>query len=79
MLHSKIQDPTKLVAKLRASPVLAAICGFDNHTPGVGTFYDLLARLWLADAPQKAVQTPKSKGRKRHKCLSETEGEHFAE
>ena len=67
MLHTKIQDPTKLVAKLRASPVLAAICGFEDQTPGVGTFYDLLARLWLLDAPQKAIKAPKAKGRKGRK------------
>ena len=45
MLHCKTQDPTKFVAVLRSSPVLTAICGFEGQTPGVGTFYDLLARL----------------------------------
>ena len=76
MLHSKIQDPTKFVAQLRSSPVLAAICGFEGSTPGVGTFYDLLARLWLADAPQKAIQTPKSKGRKRPKSGEKLKPKH---
>lgn len=76
MLHCKIQDPTKFVAILRASPVLTTICGFEGLTPGVGTFYDLLARLWLADAPQKAIKTPPSKGRKRPKSGEKLKPKH---
>lgn len=69
MVHCKTHDPTKFVALLRANPVLAAVCGFKdhNHTPGVGTFYDFISRLWLSYAPQKAIRKPKSKGRKRPK------------
>jgi hypothetical protein len=76
MLHCKTQDPTKFVAVLRSSLVLAAICGFEGQTPGVGTFYDLLARLWLADAPQKAVKVPPSKGRKRPKSGDKLKPKH---
>lgn len=76
MLHCKTQDPTKFVTILRASPVLTAICGFDGQTPGVGTFYDLLARLWLADAPQKAIKTPHSKSRKRPKSGEKLKPKH---
>lgn len=46
---------------------LATICGFELHIPGIGTIYDFLNRLWLEYAPQKAVQKPKPKGRKRTK------------
>lgn len=54
---------------MRANPVLAAVCGFEdhNHTPGVGTFYDFIDRLWLSYTPQKATQAPKSKRGKRPK------------
>lgn len=76
MLHTKIQDPTKFVAKLRASPVLSAICGFEDQTPGVGTFYDLLARLWLVDAPQKMVRSPKKKDRKPPKAGEKLKPKH---
>ena len=67
MVHCKIEDPTKFVHLLKSNPVLATICGFNLHTPGVGTIYDFLNRLWLEFAPQKAVQKPKPKGRKRPK------------
>jgi len=65
MLHCQIHDPTKFVAVLRSSPVLRAICGFEQgKTPGVGTIYDFLDRLWLSDNPQKAIKKPKSKGKR---------------
>ena len=67
MVHCKIEDPTKFVRLLKSDPVLATVCGFDLYTPGVGTIYDFINRLWLEYAPQKAVQKPKSKGRKRPK------------
>ncbi|WP_366922067.1 transposase [Metallumcola ferriviriculae] len=77
MLHCQIHDPTKFVDKLRASPVLRAICGFEKgETPGVGTFYDLLERLWLLDNPQKAIRKPKSKGRKRPKSGKKLPAKH---
>lgn len=76
MVHCKTQDPTKFVNLLRSSPVLSSICGFEGQTPGVGTFYDLLARLWLADAPQKEIKTPKSKGRKRPKSGDKLKPKH---
>lgn len=67
MLDCNIHDITNYVERLKASPVLAAICGFEGKTPGVGTFYDMLNRLWLFDAPQKIIRIPKSKKRKRPK------------
>src|SRR5262249_21000516 len=37
---------TKWVGKLRSQPVLAALSGFAESTPGIGTFYDFSARLY---------------------------------
>jgi len=68
MLHCQIHDPTKLVDKLRASPVIKPICRLEKGTtPGVGRIYDCLNRLWLSDNPQKAIRNPKPKGSKRPK------------
>lgn len=77
MLHCQIHDPTKFVFKLRSSPVLRAICGFENgETPGVGTVYDFLKRLWLSDNPQKVIKKPKSKSSKRPKSGEKLPAKH---
>lgn len=67
MLDCNIHDITDFVERIKASPVLAAICGFEGKTPGIGTFYDFLDRLWLTYAPQKIICKPKSKRSKRPK------------
>lgn len=67
MSHLRVHSITSFVKLLKTSPVLAAICGFENNIPGTGTFYDFMARLWLAFAPQKAIRFPKFKDRKRPK------------
>ena len=37
------------VIAIRTTPVYAILCGFPpGKTPGVGTFYDFLSRLWRA-------------------------------
>lgn len=37
---------TKWVGKLRSQPLFAILSGFEQRTPGVGTFYDFAARLY---------------------------------
>lgn len=75
MIAYKTCTITKWVTDLRVSPILAIICGFDpNHTPGVGTFYDFMSRLWdlptdnysnyVKPPPEKKVKKPKKKGQK---------------
>ena len=59
---------TSFVARLKAHPVLAAVCGFEqNSVSGVGTFYDFLDRLWLGDEPAKVLREPKRKKAKKPK------------
>ena len=42
------------VERLRNDDILAIICGFlPGEIPGVGTYYDLLNRFWLASRPGK--------------------------
>jgi len=65
MTHcSSIDDWVK---KLKAFPLWAILSGFSpDDVPGVGTFYDFLKRLWLADSPylSKKVRKPKRKPKK---------------
>ena len=70
----KCTSITKWVEQLRASPILAIICGFaPDHIPCVGTFYDFMSRLWDlptdnynqdTKSPPKKVKAPKGKGQK---------------
>jgi hypothetical protein len=42
------------VKQLKAFPIWAILSGFEpGNVPGVGTFYDFMKRLWLADAPNR--------------------------
>lgn len=42
------------VKQLKAFPIWAIFSGFEpGNVPGVGTFYDFMKRLWLADAPNR--------------------------
>ena len=70
----KISSLTDWVAQLKFNPLFAILSGFNvGDTPGVGTFYDFLNRLWDSDAPhlsphihplKSKVKKPSSKGTK---------------
>lgn len=48
----KIHSLTEWVARLKINPFLAILSGFEFlDTPGVGTFYDFLSRLWDSALP----------------------------
>ncbi len=50
LTHPKSVD--ELVKTMRAFPLWAIYSGFTTDSiPGVGTFYDFMNRLWLADSP----------------------------
>lgn len=52
------------VKELKTFPLWAILSGFSpDNVPGVGTFYDFMKRLWLADSPHlsKKVRKPKRK------------------
>lgn len=52
------------VRELKAFPIWAILSGFDpDSVPGVGTFYDFMKRLWLADALHLSSKVRK-RGRK---------------
>jgi len=68
MVLSGITSIDQWVAPLRSFPSLAIISGFTpDATPGVGTFYDFLDRVYLMD---KAKSKAKGKGRFRTKPKS---------
>ena len=68
----KVTSLTEWVAQLKMNPLYAILSGFEvGNTPGVGTFYDFLNRLWDSDDyhmsphihPLKTkVKKPKTKG-----------------
>ena len=70
----KVTSITDWAAQLKINPLYAILSGFEvGNTPGVGTFYDFLNRLWDSEndnlspyiRPVKAkVKRPKSKGTK---------------
>ena len=70
----KISSLTEWAAQLKINPLYAILSGFEvGNTPGVGTFYDFLNRLWDSDDnhlsphihPLKSrVKKPKTKGTK---------------
>ena len=46
----KVTSLTEWVAQLKMNPLYAILSGFEvGNTPGVGTFYDFLNRLWDSD------------------------------
>lgn len=62
------------VYQLRTLPVYAILSGFPkDSTPGIGTFYDFIRRLWLSDRPHKTgrnkrpLRKPKKAGKKNEK------------
>ncbi len=70
----KVSSLTDWAAQLKINPLYAILSGFEfGDTPGVGTFYDFLNRLWDSDSdnlyphihPLKAkAKKPKIKGSK---------------
>lgn len=71
----KVYSLTDWAAQLKINPLYAILSGFQfGNTPGVGTFYDFLDRLWDSDSPdlsphvhpvkKKKVKKPKQKGTK---------------
>ncbi|WP_125143803.1 hypothetical protein [Clostridium transplantifaecale] len=73
-LDFKVSSLTDWAAQLKINPLYAILSGFEfGNTPGVGTFYDFLDRLWDSDdnhlsphiQPLKTkVKKPKTKGAK---------------
>ena len=71
----KVDSLTDWAAQLKLNPLYAILSGFNfGDTPGVGTFYDFLDRLWDSDSDnlsphvhpvkKKKVKKPKQKGKK---------------
>ena len=70
----KVTSLTEWAAQLKMNPLYAILSGFEpGNTPGVGTFYDFIKRLWNSDDdhmsphihPLKTrVNKPKTKGTK---------------
>ena len=71
----KVTSLTDWDAQLKINPLYAILSGFEvGDTPGVGTFYDFLNRLWDSDSDNlnphvlpvksKRVKNPKQKGAK---------------
>lgn len=75
MLEFSVTSFTKWAEQLQLNPLYAILSGFRvGNTPGVGTFYDFVDRLWLSDdnnfnenihAPKPSkVKRPSRKGQK---------------
>lgn len=71
----KVHSLTDWAAQLKINPLYAFLSGFPfGDTPGVGTFYDFLGRLWDTDSDnlsphihpvkKKKLKMPKQKGEK---------------
>ena len=46
----KVTSLTEWAAQLKMNPLYASLSGFEpGNTPGVGTFYDFIKRLWNSD------------------------------
>ena len=73
-IEFKVTSLTAWAAQLKMNPLFAILSGFEvGNTPGVGTFYDFLKRMWNSDDnhlsphvhPLKSkVKKPKTKGTK---------------
>lgn len=70
----KVTSITEWTAQLKINPLYAILSGFEpGNTPGVGTFYDFINRLWNSDDDHMSphihplkikVKKPKTKGTK---------------
>lgn len=66
MAHYRILSITRWVHILRSDEILAITCGFDpKHIPGIGTFYDFLARFYRRVNPRGPVHKPARKPSRR--------------
>ena len=73
-LEFKVISYTDWAAQLKINPLYAILSGFTpGNTPGVGTFYDFINRLWDSDSdnlsdhehlPKAKVKKPSKKGAK---------------
>lgn len=74
-IEFKVHSLTNWAAQLKINPLYAILSGFEfGDTPGVGTFYDFMKRLWDSDSnnlsphihpvKMKKVKRPKQKGAK---------------
>lgn len=73
-LEFKVTSFTNWAKQLKLNPLYAILSGFNfGDTPGVGTFYDFMNRLWLFDKnnlsdhihkPKTSVKKPSKKGAK---------------
>lgn len=64
----KVTSLTEWAAQLKINPLYAILSGFEvGDTPGVGTFYDFMKRLWDSDDNHMSphVHPLKSKVKKR--------------
>lgn len=74
MHKAKVTNINEWVRQLRTLPVYAILSGFDpDDTPGIGTFYDFLARLWCAPSAhlskrkKRKLKKPRKRGKKNQK------------
>jgi len=73
-LNFKVASYTEWARQLKLNPLYAILSGFEfGDTPGVGTFYDFIKRLWASDSknlsphehkPKSSVKKPSKKGTK---------------
>ena len=62
----KVTSLTDWAAQLKINPLYAILSGFEfGDTPGVGTFYDFLNRLWYSDSDNLSphIHPPKAKAK----------------
>ena len=65
----KVSSITEWAAQLKINPLFAILSGFQvGDTPGVGTFYDFMKRLWDSDDPHMSphIHPMKTKVKKPH-------------
>ena len=61
----KIHSLTDWAAQLKINPLYAILSGFEfGDTPGVGTFYDFLSRLWDSEEPNLSSHLRPAKEKK---------------
>ena len=67
-LEFGVTSYTKWAGQLKLNPLYCILSGFEfGDTPGVGTFYDFLSRLWMAEENNLAsshLRKPKSSAKK---------------
>ena len=53
MVDTKEYSITDWVDKTHSDSLIQILCGFNNHIPGLASYYDLLHRLWLSKKPDR--------------------------